>query len=416
MRVTGSRSLRLLLAAVVGITTSVAVVLGARGLLTADPLANPGAVDDDQPSVTNKWAVRAALDKLTGDDHLPGALIQVRNAQGGTVTVSSGTAELGSGQPMVGAEARFRIASNSKAFTAVAVLQLVDEGKIGLDAPIERYLPGVVRGTGAGAAIDGSAITVRQVLQHTSGLPEYVDQLDRMNAPARWWEPVDMDYSPAHLVSIALAQPPLFAPGTGWAYVNTNYVLAGMLVQAVTGEDIRTVLTERIIAPLGLTNTYWPADDELDIRGPHAHNYAAAVGPQTDGAAPARADLTKMTVAPLNSAGSLVSTPGDLNRFYQALASGQLLSTATLAQMRTTVNAAEPRFPAGTSYGLGLLRMPLSCGGEYWGHGGNLPGVVSMSGADNTGRQATAYVTTSPDNQSFQHLLDTMDVAFCSAR
>ncbi|MCP2170001.1 serine hydrolase domain-containing protein [Goodfellowiella coeruleoviolacea] len=416
MRVTRSRSLRLLLAVVVGVTTSVAVVLGTRGLLTAVPLADSGG-DDDRPAVTNRWALRAALDKLTDNDHLPGAVIQVRDGQGSTVTLSSGTAELGSGRPMVDGNARFRIASNSKAFTAVAVLQLVDEGKIGLDAPIERYLPGVVHGTGAGAAIDGNTITVRQILQHTSGLPEYVDQLDRMNAPARWWEPVDMDYSPAHLVSLALAQPPLFAPGTGWAYVNTNYVLAGMLVQAVTGEDIRTVLTERIIAPLGLADTYWPADDELGIRGPHAHNYAgAAAGPGTDGATPARADLTEMTVAPLNSAGSLVSTPGDLNRFYQALSSGQLLSPDSLAEMRTTVNAAEPRFPAGTSYGLGLLRMPLSCGGEYWGHGGNLPGVVSMSGADNTGRQATAYVTTSPDNQSFQHLLDTMDVAFCSAR
>lgn len=119
--------------------------------------------------------VQAQLDLLTTVDRVPGALAQVRDRRGRLVTMTAGTSELGTDRPMVGADGRFRVASVTKTFVATAVLRLAARDRVRLDEPIETYLPGVVRGTGDGAAIDGGNITVRQLLQHTSGVPNYTE-------------------------------------------------------------------------------------------------------------------------------------------------------------------------------------------------------------------------------------------------
>jgi D-alanyl-D-alanine carboxypeptidase len=373
---------------VVGMAAA-AMVVG----LSAPAVGKPGPI-------TDAGAVRAQLDLLTGTDRIPGALAQVRDRHGRSVTVTSGTAELGTDRPMVGSEGRFRIGSVTKPFTAVAVLRLVSRHRVRLDAPIETYLPGVVRGTGDGAEIDGRNITVRQLLQHTSGLPNYTDYLDftNLNRPVEALE----------LIRLALSHRPDFAPGERWKYSNTGYILAGMLVERLTGKDIGSAVTELVIRPAGLPDTYWPPAGERDIRGPHAHNYmvdrANPQGPLVD--------VTEFEPSWAGASGAMVSTPTDLNRFWQELLGGRLLPVRELAEMRSVVPA--PDMGPDFGYGLGLVRTPLSCGGYAWGHEGDVIGVSDITARDDTGRAATVYITARTGDAAANRLHNTLDVAFCA--
>jgi D-alanyl-D-alanine carboxypeptidase len=373
----------------------VAVVVGAAVVALAGT-----AVAEYQP-ITDVRAVQAQLDQVTGAGRIPGALAQVRDRRGRSVTITSGTAELGTGRPMVGGDGRFRIASVTKSFVAVAVLQLVARQRIRLDASVETYLPGVVRGTGEGSQIDGRAITVRQLLQHTSGLPDYVPLLD----PGELDRPVEA----AELVRIALSQRPPFSPGEGWKYSNTGYVLAGMIVERLTHKDIGTAVTELVIRPAHLRDTYWPPAGEVRIRGPHAHNYTVD---KADPAGPL-VDVTEVEPSWAGASGAMVSTPSDLNRFWQQLFGGRLLPRWALTEMQNVVPA--PGLGEDMFYGLGLIRVPLSCGGQIWAHGGDLHsgGVANISGQDDSGRAATAYVTALTGGSAAGQLLRVMETALC---
>jgi D-alanyl-D-alanine carboxypeptidase len=374
----------------------VAIAAGASVVALSAPAAA------ERGPITDAMAVRAQLDVLTSADRIPGALVEVRDRRGRSVTITSGTAELGTDRAMVDGDGRFRIASVTKPFTAAAVLRLVARHQVRLDAPVEAYLPGVVRGTGEGSAIDGRDITVRQLLQHASGLPDYVRfvNLTGQNQPVE----------AAELVRIALSHKPDFAPGQDWKYSNTGYVLAGMIVARVTHKDIGTAVTELVIRPAHLRNTYWPPAGERRIRGPHAHNYTL------DKANPAGplVDVTEFEPSWAGASGAMVSTPSDLNRFWQELLGGRLLPRWALTQMQTTVSA--PGLGQGVEYGLGLIRLPLSCGGRIWAHGGDLAGggVANVSGQDDSGRAATVYITALTGDAAVEHLRRTMDVALCS--
>jgi D-alanyl-D-alanine carboxypeptidase len=364
-------------------------------------LASSAPAAAERGPVIDTEAIRAQLDLITSADRVPGALAEVRDRRGRPVTVTSGTAEPGTGRPMVGGAGRFRIASVTKPFTAVAVLQLVVRHQVRLDAPIETYLPGVVRGTGEGHEIDGRTITVRQLLQNTSGLPDYVRFLN----PGDPREPVEA----AELVRIALAHRPDFAPGKGWQYSNTGYVLAGMLVERLTRKDIGTAVTELVIRPAHLRDTYWPPAGERRIRGPHARNYA--LNP-SDPAGPL-VDVTEFEPSWAGAAGAMVSTPADLDRFWQELFGGRLLPRWALTQMLTPVLA--PDLGPEAEYGLGVARLRLSCG-QVWAHGGDLAGggVANVSGRDDSGRAATVYLTALTGGASIEHMLGTFDTALCS--
>lgn len=376
-----------------------AVVAIAAGALVVT-LSVPSAAE--HRPVTDVAAVQAQLDLVTSTDRVPGALAEVRDRRGRSVTVTSGTAELGTDRPMVDGDGRFRIASVTKPFTVAAVLRLVALHRVRLDAPVETYLPGVVRGTGEGSAIRGRDITVRQLLQHTSGLPDYVGFVD----PAEQNRPVEA----AELVSIALSHKPDFGPGDGWQYSNTGFVLAGMIVERLTRKDIGTAVTELVINPAQLGDTYWPRAGERWIRGPHARNYTVD---QADPAGPL-VDVTEIEPSWAGASGAMVSTPADLNRFWQKLLGGGLLPRWVLAQMRTTVPA--PGLGQGVDYGLGLIRLPLTCGGHAWVHGGDLAGggIANISGQDDSGRSATVYITALTGGSGVDHMRRTMDVALCS--
>jgi D-alanyl-D-alanine carboxypeptidase len=161
----------------------------------------------------------------------------------------------------------------------------------------------VVRGNGN----DGRDITVRQLLQHTSGLPDYVDYISEQSIMA---DPL-VDFSPQDLLNIALAHPPLFAPAAGWSYSNTDYVLAGLLIQAVTGHPYGQEIDRRIIEPLGLHDTSVPVD-ESDIPGTHPQGYAelAASNPF---------DVSEFNPSVAYASGAMISSGADMDRFLNAL-------------------------------------------------------------------------------------------------
>ncbi|MEC4576583.1 serine hydrolase domain-containing protein [Streptomyces sp. CMAA1738] len=335
--------------------------------------------------------LQRSLDRLVRSDGLPAALASATGRDGRTRTYVAGAGNLATGAE-VPRDGQVRIGSNTKTFTAVVVLQLVGEGRVGLDAPVETYLPGLVRGDG----IDGRHITVRQLLQHMSGLPNYTEY-DLQPRP----------YDPRDLLDIALRHKAHFAPGTKWDYSNTNYVLAGLIVEKVTGRDLAREIDRRIIQRLGLRHTYFPAPGDVTIREPHPHGYhrETADGPLVD--------ITDMDPSWSWAAGQLISTNSDLNRFFSELLRGRLLPDAQLAQMRTTVPA--DYFGRGAGYGLGLVSRPLSCGGVYWGHGGSFPGYETRGGATEHGRRAAHIaVTAQPADKTVMERVDAaVDRALC---
>nr|WP_317621400.1 serine hydrolase domain-containing protein [Streptomyces sp. CBMA123] len=338
-------------------------------------------------------AVQQRLDALVQKDGVPAALATVKGRDGRTRTYTAGVGDAAT-KAKVPVDGQVRIGSNTKAFTAVVVLQLVAEGKVGLDANVDTYLPGLLRGDG----IDGRNITVHQLLQHTSGLPDYVDKAGALSDPKRYLEPRE-------LLDAALAHKAHFAPGAQWEYSNTNYLLAGMIIQKVTGRPIGEEITKRVIDRIGLRHTYFPVPGDMTIHEAHPKGYQRAA----DGSL---RDYTELDPSWGWAAGAMVSTNTDLTRFYDALLAGRLLPAAQLAQMRTTV-AAEPAGP-GVRYGLGLMSRPLSCGGLSWGHGGGIPGYATFGGSTDDGRSVNIAVTTIPgDADTDKHVDQAVDEALC---
>ncbi len=359
----------------------------AAGLVTLGALAPPAAAAVPRPN-----AVQQGLNALLHSDGAPAALASVENRAGRTRTFTAGVGDLATGSK-VPRDGQVRIGSNTKAFTAVVALQLVGEGRIRLDAAVDTYLPGLVRGQG----IDGRRITVRQLLQQTSGLPNYSNYL---GDDVRYFEPRE-------LLDLALRHEADFAPGAKWEYSNTNYVLAGLIIQQVTGRPLAQEIDRRVIERIGLRHTYFPAPGDATIREAHPEGYY-----QDSPGAPLR-DVTQTDPSWGWAAGQLISTTSDLNRFFTELLAGHLLPPAQLAQMRTTVPA-ESTFGPGARYGLGLVSRPLPCGGLYWGHGGSFPGYETRGGATADGRAANIAVTVQLTDEAARQRVDrVVETALC---
>lgn len=343
--------------------------LCAAALCTAVPLTAQGAAGaaGTAPPPPPRAELSAALRAVT-DAGSTGAIAGVRDADG-RWRGQSGVADIRRQAPP-SSTGQVRIASISKSFVATMVLQLVDEGRLGLDDPVARHLPRLLPYP--------ERITIRQLLQHTSGLP-------RDLPPKHTWASLPeidterfVHFEPERVVQLSTSQPLLFRPGTNWAYSNTGYTVLGLLVERMTGQRLEAALAERITGPLRLRGTYLVRDFPF-LPGHAARGYEQLY--------PAPAGLTDVTVYNFSryfGSGSMISSMADLNRFFTALFGGELLRPATLAQMKRTVPAVAPDGSyAGFDYGLGLMRLPLDkvCQGAEpgWGHGGNLPGYGSWS-------------------------------------
>ncbi|MFE7121424.1 serine hydrolase domain-containing protein, partial [Streptomyces sp. NPDC057654] len=309
-------------------------------------------------------AVREVLAGLIKAEGLPGAQAVITDADGRVREVAAGAGDLASGRPYPH-RSRLRVGSHTKTFIATVVLQLAAEGRVRLESPVERYLPGVVRGNGN----DGRRVSVHQMLQHTSGLPDFPEDLT---------DETPGYFTAEEVTRRILAQPPEFPPGERWSYCNLNYILLGMLIECVTGHGYEHEVERRVIAPLGLPHTYWPRWPEQRLRGPHPKAYAQVAGG-------GHREITFINTSIIGSAGALVATAQDLTALYIAQLAGELLPPAQLALMRDTMPADIAR---GAEYGLGLASYPIDggAGGRYWGHGGTVDGTRTRGGVTEDGR------------------------------
>lgn len=289
----------------------------------------------------------------------------------------------------------FVMGSNTKTLTAVLVLQLVDEGRIGLDDPVERWLPGAVP--------DGDAITVRMLLNHTSGLADYAYDPDALATMTGMQQDAP---TTEQLLAIGADQPLLFPPGQGWSYSNSGYSALELILEDVTGRSYADLVERRISRPLGLRRTVVPttAPDAGDRRLAHGYEPDAEqlapilppgtpdgfgfVGPLSGGLV----DVTGIDQSWGGAAGGAVSTAADWARFDRALMGGELVPAHLLAQMMTTVDQEGPA-TEGRRYGLGLEEVSTPCG-TVWGHDGALPGYRSDNYTDQTGTRTMSVLTT----------------------
>jgi D-alanyl-D-alanine carboxypeptidase len=341
--------------------------LVAAAILTATVLAAPPAGASPRPR-TNPTALQQALQQLVADG-VPGTMALVRQATT-TQRAAAGVANLATGEPMSPYD-RFRIGSITKSFVSTVVLQLAAEGRLSLDDAVEKWLPGVLDTNG----YDGSTITIRELLNHTSGIANYTDLnlfLQVLHDPLR-------SYTPLELVDYAITNyPPLFPPGASFAYSNTDYILLGLIVAAVDHANVPPVqslippaeVLARIVAPLGLLNTSWPVNDP-DVHGLHTHGYEINAPAILD--LPPVYDTTVENMSWAWSAGAVISTLDDVAKFNRALFTGQLLPAPQQQELIDFV----PVGP-GLDYGAGVFRLQTPCGPAY-GHDGDTPAGYGIS-------------------------------------
>ncbi|MBA9045872.1 MULTISPECIES: serine hydrolase domain-containing protein [Streptomyces] len=309
---------------------------------------------------------------------VPGAAVTVRDTHG------TWSATAGTGDPRTGKsrspDDRYRIGSLTKTFVATVLLQLEAEGRLSLDDTVDKWLPGLVEGHGN----DGRRITLRQLLRHTSGIPDYTADPDfraRYLTEDGFRQHRHDTLAPRQLVAIALRHAPDFAPGTSWRYSNTNYVIAGMVIEKATGRSYATEITRRLIEPLRLTATSVPVG-KTEVPRPSSRAYSTF-----DGSAGEPYDVTDLDPSLAAASGAMISDSADLDRFYAALLGGRLLPARQSRELRTTVAIAKA---PDVRYGLGLMDRRLSCGVHVWTHTGDILGSTSVAATTPDGRHTLA--------------------------
>ncbi|HEY0536760.1 MAG TPA: serine hydrolase domain-containing protein [Actinoallomurus sp.] len=358
------------------ILTAMTALIGTFGAGTAQ-------ADVGHPTDVRETMQRDADTLL--DYGAPGVLTELHTTQD-DVRVRSGFGNVTARTP-VPWNAKFRIGSFTKTFVSATLLQLVGEHRLSLEDTVDQWLPGVVRGNGN----DGREISVRQLLQQTSGLPDFLQGMPYLSYQAGFDENRFKTMTPQQAVALAMKYKPAFAPGTQWGYSNTNYILAGMIINSVTGHPWQQEVRNRIVEPLGLRHTYLPDTFPL-IPRPHAIGYERFLTPDSTPENPKYGEPVDATVQNPSwggSAGEIISTTDDADHFLQALVSGKVLRPAQLAEMQKTVPTDtnfQHNWP-GSRYGLGLMWIPNSCGGS-WSHGGDIQGFMTRNGVSPDGSRS----------------------------
>ncbi len=318
---------------------------------SATTTPSPSATTADQEiDAGTAQRLDAAIDQAVKAASIPGAIVGVWGPQGRYIR-SVGVADKATGAPMK-PDFFSRIGSLTKTFTATGVLQLVDQGKLGLDDPIAKFIDGVPQ---------GDKITLRQLARMQSGLFNYSETKGFQQA---FFADPRHPFSPQELLGWAFAEPNVFPPGESFQYCNTNYILLGLVVEKVSGQPLPDYIRDHILTPLGMSHTSFPTTNAFPE--PHAQGYTV----QTANGAEAAA--TDWDPSWAWAAGAMISTLEDMHTWAPALATGKLLTPATQTQRLQTVNA--EGLPPPDGYGLGIFNL-----GGWIGHNGSLPGYQTVA-------------------------------------
>jgi len=343
-------------------------------------LSIPGCGGDDNPASTEPAfaiAARPQINALLADTMTSGAVVYVQSPNGDWLA-SFGTAVRGTNTP-IPTTAHFRVGSVTKTWTGTVILQLVQEGKIALSDPIGKYVPNVP---------NGDQITIEQLLTMRSGLYNYSTSLafnqTLDSQPNKLW-------TAAELLDIGLGQPVYFAPGADFRYSNTNTVLLGLVIEQQTGMSAADAMKARLFAPLGLTDTFLPPQDDTSLPAPAPHGYQWGTNAETtdsDALSPERqaaakngtlqpTDVTGVSTSWAWTAGSGISTVKELAAYVQRMVGGGYLNAGLQAQRLASCQSLQPSDPMAASYCLGLAKF-----GTFYGHTGEIPGFNTFMGHD----------------------------------
>ncbi|HET7455371.1 MAG TPA: serine hydrolase domain-containing protein [Solirubrobacterales bacterium] len=291
-----------------------------------------------------------------------------------------------------------RIASVAKAFNGAVALHLVDEGKLGLDDTIGQRL--------AGMPAAWARVTVRQMLGHTSGLPDYTQSKGFAEQAKR--DPRGF-VSPRKIIGWVRKSPLEFAPGAKYEYSNTDNIVVGLIVEAVTGHSYGENLGEIVFRPALLRQTSFPT--KVALPTPFIHGYVVEVGePPTDVS-------TFLSPSGAWASGAIVSTPRDLNAFIRSDLGLTFFSRAQQEEQMRFVpgGKSSPPGPGQNAAGLALFRYTTKCGTVY-GHTGNFPGYVQFAAATADGSRAvtTSLNIPAPTGKLLAQLRRVQETAVCA--
>lgn len=347
--------------------------------------------------VPSREELQSALEQAVAAG-VPGISVEIRSPEG-SESLRAGVASLESERPLSPAD-RFRIASVTKAFTAALVMDLMEEGTLSLDDTVESWLPGLLA--------RGDMITVRHLLRHTSGLPDYVRDEKFLNAFSS-----GKSLSPREIVSFVSSKPLLFEPGTNYEYSDTDNIVLGLIIEEATGRSYNQELRSRILGPLGLQATTLPHTPQMP--NPHVQGYQ--YDPEGDATGEPDDVTTALDPSAAWASGALISTTGDVSRFFGGLLGGELVGEETLKVMRETVRGESSPPGPGTNWaGLGVFGYDLPCG-VVWGHTGQFPGYRAFGAATPDGRASLAVLVNATDisEQANEAVVHAQQLAACRA-
>ncbi len=313
-------------------------------------------------------------------------------------------ADVESGRP-IRRNDHLRTASTGKTFSGAVALRLVDDGSLSLDSTVGGTLPGLPAAWGA--------VTLRQLLQHTSGIPNYT-KTPGWQAYVGMHLDREVSVTPEFLLGFVAQRPLEFTPGSSYEYSNSDNLVIGLMAEAATGQTYSDLLQELVFSPLGLKQT--SVARGLQIPSPYVHGYdLAPPAPPED--VSGLFDPSLVGAAP----GGMISTPAELNRFIRAYASGQLIDRSTMVQQRRFIRGAagEPPGPGQNSGGLALYRYQTNCG-TVLGHTGNFPGYTVFIAATPNGRRsvvvyATEQLAEDAKPRIFKQMRRTFRLGACAA-